>query len=531
MINRNVYLSPDALIEPLFNQWHAWSYLISPATAPMYVANSHCEIMQSFISTPHLHIRALKDPAMRGGPFLHYDQSKVEQISALLEKTCKEQAHMLRFAEAVKELDRMLVNEATGLSLESVYKSVPKILGGAVELVYDLNNHPSIRFMEGLLYKGAIYNPASQSILLSRKYDRAFAFSTPRLPGNDELWFNISFNDDAIDELARMRHTPLELGHAKNLLGISDEKMNLFSSFFTERAPYTEPEYQHEHVRIRYYGHACLLIESRGVSVLCDPVIGYKDHCETPHFTFEDLPQKIDYVLITHNHQDHLMLESLLQLRHRIGAVVVPRGSGSGLADPSLKLMLQSIGFKTVTEIGEMDTIENESATITAIPFLGEHADLNITAKTGYLVKIKGRSIMIMADSNNIHPELYKQVQKCIGDVDMLFIGMECEGAPLSWLYGPLLTRPISRKIDQSRRFDGSNAVKAIDMVDKFHPEFVFVYAMGQEPWLKYLTSIEYTDQSRPIIESNKLVEECRRRGLTAERLYGSKELLLEPRL
>lgn len=30
-----------------------------------------------------------------------------------------------------------------------------------------------------------------------------------------------------------------------------------------------------------------------------------------------------------------------------------------------------------------------------------------------------------------------------------------------------------------------------------------------QEPWLKYLTSIQYTDESHPIVESNKLVASC----------------------
>jgi len=28
----------------------------------------------------------------------------------------------------------------------------------------------------------------------------------------------------------------------------------------------------------------------------------------------------------------------------------------------------------------------------------------------------------------------------------------------------------------------------------------VYIYAMGLEPWLTYLTSIQYTDESRPII-------------------------------
>jgi hypothetical protein len=51
---------------------------------------------------------------------------------------------------------------------------------------------------------------------------------------------------------------------------------------------------------------------------------------------------------------------------------------------------------------------------------------------------------------------------------------------------------------------------------------------MGQEPWLTYLTSIQYTCESRPIVESDKLVEACSGRGLVAERLFGQKEILLE---
>lgn len=30
------------------------------------------------------------------------------------------------------------------------------------------------------------------------------------------------------------------------------------------------------------------------------------------------LPDEIDYVLITHNHQDHVLFETLLRLRHKI---------------------------------------------------------------------------------------------------------------------------------------------------------------------------------------------------------------------
>ena len=71
-----------------------------------------------------------------------------------------------------------------------------------------------------------------------------------------------------------------------------------------------------------------------------------------------------------------------------------------------------------------------------------------------------------------------------------LLAARECDGAPMSWLYGPLLTQPLARKMDQSRRFDGSDFEKAVDIIRAFNPKQVYVYAMGQEPWLTFLTSI-----------------------------------------
>src|SRR5262249_55923795 len=132
------------------------------------------------------------------------------------------------------------------------------------------------------------------------------------------------------------------------------------------------------------------------------------------------------------------------------------------------------------------------------------------------------------ADSNNIEPALYDHIHAAAGNLDVLFVGMECEGAPITWLYGPLMTKPLLRKMDRERRLDGSDSGKVLEIVDRLHPSEVYVYAMGQEPWLTFLTSIKYKPQSRPIVESDKLVAECRSRGLVAERLFGHKELLLD---
>jgi hypothetical protein len=217
----------------------------------------------------------------------------------------------------------------------------------------------------------------------------------------------------------------------------------------------------------------------------------------------------------------------MLQLRHKIGSVVVPRSGSGQLQDPSLKMLLRQIGFKNVYEMDEMETIELAGAEITGLPFLGEHADLDIRSKLAYLCRLGRRSMLFAADSCNVEPRLYERVQESVGDIDVAFVGMECDGAPLSWVYGPLLTRPLDRKMDQSRRLAGSNYERAIDIVNRFRCRATYVYAMGQEPWLNYIMSVKYTEQSNPIIASNKLIEDCRSRGIQAERLFGEKEILL----
>lgn len=531
--NNEMYLKGNVMLEPLFNQWYAWSYLISPSTAPMYVANLHLKLMESFIVAPQVHVSALKNPANLGGPFIDYDAGKVPEIKTLREKTLKENQHMLAFADAVKTLDKILAEEATGLSLESLYEKVPDPLRGYVELVYDLNHHPSMRFIEGLLYHSPYYNEASQSLTLrlTEKDQRSFVFSTPRLDQCSDLSLNLPFNHPGLTELFKMKETPQRVERAIEALEIKPDQVDGFSTFFTPDAPPRSTKFTGPGVRIRYFGHACILVESEHTSILCDPVLSYPCATGIERYSFCDLPEQIDYALITHNHQDHCMFETLLQLRHKIKNVVVPKNSGGNLADPSLKLILQHVGFPQVREIDEMETIEVEGGGITGLPFLGEHADLNIRTKIAYLINLEGNTLVCAADSNNIEPRLYRNLQEVIGAVDVFFVGMECDGAPLSWLYGPLLTKPMARKVDQSRRLDGSNFEKAFDIVERLRPGQVYVYAMGQEPWLTYLTSIQYTDESRPIVESNKLVQECRNRGIPAERLYGHKEIFLNREL
>ena len=101
-----------------------------------------------------------------------------------------------------------------------------------------------------------------------------------------------------------------------------------------------------------------------------------------------------------------------------------------------------------------------------------------------------------------------------------------------AWLYGPLLTEDLARDKDNSRRLSGSDYARARAVVDVFSPREVYVYAMGQEPWVEFISSLKYTSESLPIVESDKLLGYCHARDIVAERLFGEKELLyhtLEP--
>ena len=527
------YLKANVVVEPLISQWYAWSYLIPPATAARYLTHSHLKIMESFVAAPQVHADALQNPSMIGGPFIHHDASRVPDIEALMAKTRVEQPRLLVLSDAIASLEMLLANHPAGASLEPLYAQIPEALQGYVELVYDAQHRPSIRLIEGLLYRSEYYDESRQSIVLQLGDSdaRSFVLSTPRLIEAKSLHIPLPFCDRHWDQLFAMRHTPQSVRGMMEALAIAPDQATLFTNLFTQIPPRQPQPYTGNGVRIRYFGHACVLIESQDVSILVDPLISYDlsgDNLNAmPHYSYADLPATIDYVLITHNHQDHVMLETLLQIRHKIRHLIVPQSQKGSLVDPSLKLILQQIGFDQIQTLDELETIPLPDGEIISIPVLGEHGDLNIATKTAYWIQIQGRSILCAADSNNLAPQLYQHIHHLLGSLDVLFIGMECDGAPYTWAYGPLLTQSVPHSLAQTRRLDGSNADRAIALVNQLQPQQVYIYAMGQEPWLTFITSINYTLDSSPIQESNQLIAYCQQQGIESDRLLGRKEIEL----
>ena len=530
MNNDMLYLRPNIQVEPLFDYWYAWSHLIPPATAARNLTERHLKIMDSYISAPQVHASAVKNPKLLGGPFLDYGGKRVDEIKALRDWTKRERSHLTELSAAITSLDELLRTHAKGFSLQPLYEMVPDILKGYVELAYDLNNNPCFRLIEPLLYKSRYYDRSAQSLMLSviTGDDRPFLLSTPRLESESLFHLRIPFDNEVVDELFRLKSFPRPWGEIKEMLKIPQASEPLFRSFLTSDPPPAYSPYRGRGARWRYFGHACILLETPNLSIMFDPVLSYTYESNVSRYTYQDLPDSIDYVVITHNHQDHVLFETLLQIRHKVKCIIVPSSSGGLLQDPSLKLTLQNIGCKNVIELSDMESVEWENGSITALPFLGEHSDLNIRSKAAYAMRVGNRTLLFAADSCNIEPRLYEHLYTEMGDVDALFLGMECDGAPLTWLYGPLLTKTIERAMDESRRLAGSNYDQAIDLVRRFNCKSAYVYAMGQEPWLGYIMSLKYTDQSRPITESNRLVQECLGHGIRAERLFGEREILVE---
>ena len=210
-----LFLKPNVVIEPLIDRWYAWAHLVSPATAAMNIQGRHLKIINSYLQAPQIHAAAVKNPKMKGGPFMDLQGGKVEEVKNLRESTMESQKDMLELAKAIKELDKMLKTHAQGYSLDPLYELVPEALQGYVELTYDLNNVPSFRFFESLLYKSKYYKTSSQSIALwvTDNDERPFCLSTPRVDDEDILNIQVPFKDEAIDYLSRMKRTAASYEH------------------------------------------------------------------------------------------------------------------------------------------------------------------------------------------------------------------------------------------------------------------------------------------------------------------------------
>lgn len=518
------FLRSRVIVEPLVDRFYAWFHTVAPVQAAMNLAFLQAPLLESYLEDPQRHVEASANPKLRGGYFVNIPAERADEVTDLLAAIRRDRAPMLRFAAAVAEAEKLIAQKATGYDLTPLYPELPEALHGLVELAYDTGNHAAVRFMEPLVYHSPVYTEARQSVQLSLDpgYERPFILSTPRLPGPEVLELPIPLRHEGLEQLFRARVHPTSEARLCEALGLDDGQAKLLSGLLSD-APSLAPD---RHIeaggRVRYFGHACLVVQTPEAAVMTDPFVS-ADGSAGDRYTYDDLPDHIDLVLITHGHQDHIVLETLMQLRGRVGAVVVPRSSRGNLPDPSAALYLRHLGFPVI-EVDDFDEVPLPGGSVTATPFLGEHCDLDIRAKSTYWVRLGGRQIYVGADSSGIDPALYRAVRAHLGTADMAFLGMECDGAPLTWLYRALLTRPVPRDMSRSRKLSGSNAAQAAAIMTEFGAAEAYVYAMGEEPWLGHVMATTYTEDTYQLKQIDEFLAWCAARGTRAEHLFNRRE-------
>ena len=144
--------------------------------------------------------------------------------------------------------------------------------------------------------------------------------------------------------------------------GVAPPSVDNDGAFLRENAKHSEPT-------VTWVGHASLLVQMDHVTFLTDPIwsdtpspvsFAGPTRFAPPGVALEDLPP-IDFVVVSHNHYDHLDLPTLVALAERDSETrfFVPRRNGSLLRDE---------GIANVHELDWGDSIEHDGVRIHCLP-------------------------------------------------------------------------------------------------------------------------------------------------------------------
>ena len=124
--------------------------------------------------------------------------------------------------------------------------------------------------------------------------------STPSLPEDLECYLRAPFQDPRFDRLFRARDVADSPEAIADTFQLQGKSRDVFLDLFTDDLAPDPSRFRGEGVRIRYLGHACVLIESSDVSILCDPLVSNPNPSGMDRYSYADLPDTIDYAMMTH---------------------------------------------------------------------------------------------------------------------------------------------------------------------------------------------------------------------------------------
>jgi len=166
----------------------------------------------------------------------------------------------------------------------------------------------------------------------------------------------------------------------------------------TKPLPGRAPTFSDGENSIIYVGHATTLIHLDGLNILTDPNFSNRvlitKRRIAPGIKIENLP-RLDLILISHGHFDHLDMRSLRRLWEmgQRPPVVVAQG---------LAKFPRKAGFEEVRELSVWEQIEVDGLSITAVPahhFPGRSPLNRKTTYQGYVVEGKGGTVYFAGDT------------------------------------------------------------------------------------------------------------------------------------
>lgn len=171
-----------------------------------------------------------------------------------------------------------------------------------------------------------------------------------------------------------------------------------------------------------WLGHSSFYFQIAGKRVLLDPVLGeyaaplpWFNRAFKGDYPFqaEDMPE-VDYLLITHDHWDHLDYPSLKVLRDRVKQVIAPLGVGAHL---------EHWGFESsrIREVDWYEDFELEAGlmlhSLPARHFSGRGPKSNQTLWVSYLFETAERKIYFSGDSG--YAPHFAEIGERFGGVDL----------------------------------------------------------------------------------------------------------------
>ncbi len=174
--------------------------------------------------------------------------------------------------------------------------------------------------------------------------------------------------------------------------------------------------------RITFINHATVLIQLGDINIITDPIYSKTVSFILPRLKpvgipFDELPH-IHFVLISHNHYDHLNLRTLRRICRKFDPIIiVPKGVAS---------YGRRTGFKEVNEMnwGEEKIFGGlKISCVRAKHFSGRKLwDRNKSVFCGYVIEANGKTVYFAGDSG--YSDFFKKVGEQFSiDVALLPIG------------------------------------------------------------------------------------------------------------